>query len=308
MRRYDLPPMMGSIIDKKATEQREKEAKEAHRAELPDFANNMWKSYIDIINLDYTEGYLKMTRFDCPVCFDTFPETDAIFCTSLDPEIEDHDRHQFCKNCLHGHAIAASTQMLFGKGGAGVTCLEHGCKGVILQARVTPVLNADEKKQFEERILNIALQESGLKNLVKCQRCFYAVVNDQPKEVDSIFECENEKCGFHYCRLCERPYDEKHKDKTCDQVMTICIRICAKCQNEFTRDGGCSKMTCNRCGTTQCYLCKQSGVDYSHFSDNGCPLWMNDQQVAARDEQERQNIIASAKDDALLEADRQGLK
>ncbi len=46
------------------------------------------------------------------------------------------------------------------------------------------------------------------------------------------------------------------------------------------KEAGCNKITCTRCRTIQCYVCRETVRDYSHFNDtsrggkNGqCPLF-----------------------------------
>lgn len=50
------------------------------------------------------------------------------------------------------------------------------------------------------------------------------------------------------------------------------IHTCNKCQQPFLKEDGCNKMTCP-CGNYQCYVCRQSVVNYNHFGPGKCQLY-----------------------------------
>ena len=88
-----------------------------------------------------------------------------------------------------------------------------------------------------------------------------------------FFNCS---CGRVQCRNCPRIYDESHMGVSCAaldlqqsptleaKLSEVAIRICSKCKLRFVQGDGCNKMECP-CGAKQCYVCKQTVKDYSHF-------------------------------------------
>ncbi|CAJ0564626.1 unnamed protein product, partial [Mesorhabditis spiculigera] len=316
-----LPPSSYGSMAADNQRSRAAEAERRHRTEIPDFANRMWANYEQIVQTDFTHSIIEFSRFDCPICFDTFDNREAVFCTTLGNLDQWEEQHSFCQECVRGHANSSTTDMALGAGGAGVRCAWPKCEGVILRSRVLQLLEGKDKELFERRIDECALNGANLHNIVRCQQCPFAMEIECGKESHPIFECGRPECGFKFCRLCERPYDEKHKDKKCADVLTrhdearlrreeeltkITIRTCNKCSLEFMREDGCSKMTCSRCGTLQCYVCKKTIAGYDHFSDAGCKLWTTNDQVSKMSEEERLATVRAMADADLLEKDRAG--
>jgi hypothetical protein len=115
--------------------------------------------------------------------------------------------------------------------------------------------------------------------------------------------CINRKCGNVFemegvqnaieCYFCKTSWccncltSPHHKDKTCLQHEILSkdnenSQLIAKMQNEgllkfcptpgcgapIIKSGGCNKMTCEQCSAHWCWLCKEIGIDYSHFNIN----------------------------------------
>lgn len=77
-------------------------------------------------------------------------------------------------------------------------------------------------------------------------------------------------------------------------------------RNPFVKDAGCNKITCTRCGTLNCYVCRQTVKDYSHFNDKNrggrtgqCPLF--DESVEQRHQVEAQNAEEAARNKVIRE-------
>ena len=70
---------------------------------------------------------------------------------------------------------------------------------------------------------------------------------------------ETEHCLFNFFRKFYKTYFYSEK-----QLNEALIRKCPRCAVQFVKETGCNKMTC-RCGMTQCYLCRESGIGYDHF-------------------------------------------
>ncbi|SCV67453.1 BQ2448_5064 [Microbotryum intermedium] len=96
----------------------------------------------------------------------------------------------------------------------------------------------------------------------------------------------SEWCGRTSCRLCHQlvPSEGMH---ACNQdrqeslrlaietAMSEAVkRVCTKCGVAFTKDSGCNKMTCPRCGAQSCYVCRQTigEESYAHFCQHFRPL------------------------------------
>ncbi|CAJ0945505.1 unnamed protein product, partial [Mesorhabditis belari] len=274
---------------------------------IPPLCEQIWRNYLEIINFDYTKQLLQLTRFDCPVCYDTFDNTDAILCTAFDrtSELRGYG-HTFCAQCVRHHAIALTTEMSIGPGGLGVKCLEHECDGIVLSAHVVPHLSETELLVFTKRQDEEAIRCAKLENVESCQQCSFVAEILTSKEENLVFVCQNPKCGHQHCRLCAKPYNDKHKGRKCNEILTVndvermkkeeeltllMIRKCANCGLSFQRDSGCNKMTCPSCKTTQCYVCRQSNIGYDHFGGKGrCQMHTNDREIHNRDEKNAARI------------------
>ncbi|CAJ0949687.1 unnamed protein product, partial [Mesorhabditis belari] len=199
---------------------RELEAKNANWVDLPKFALNMWKSYQAIIK-NTISSYEQAMCFKCSACRERFETKNAISCHSLvrnhKKEVFSLESHSFCVRCVEAHASTANAYIA--AVGIGVKCLRHECDGVIFEAHVTPILTESQQNAFTKKLLKVALDQAHLENLERCQHCEFAVVIEAAKEVHSVFRCKNPKCGYKFCRLCEKDYNERHEGKKCDQVM-----------------------------------------------------------------------------------------
>ena len=202
---------------------------------------------------------------ECGCCFGEFPFEEIVQCS---------DGHLFCKECLHGYA----KEIIFGSAMATVklVCMGDDCNQPFPYNQLEKCLTKDEIQKYELRLQEDCLAKAELDNLQKCPYCeFAAIIPDDQK----VFACMNPKCMKESCVECKEDWKE-HFGKKCNEIekksqtnlrlsyeekMTIAkVRKCAKCSLTFTKLDGCNKMTC-RCGTTQCYVCRKSGIDYGHF-------------------------------------------
>ena len=96
-----------------------------------------------------------------------------------------------------------------------------------------------------------------------------------------IFACP--ECLFQSCKLCSEPnhiplkcsevekQNETDGRKIVEEAMSEArIRTCPKvgCGNRFYKVDGCNKMTCPKCRTLSCYICRAlipKNVGYQHF-------------------------------------------
>ncbi|CAJ0924948.1 unnamed protein product, partial [Mesorhabditis belari] len=277
-------------MESESNAMRMKEANEKHNIQLPQMAIEKWTKYESMINADFLTAVLALTQFECPICLVTNADNDGIFCRNFDSNDKEYTAHLFCKDCVKQHAMTSVNEMTMGPGGS----------------QIEPLLNADERELFDKRTTEAAL--AAVEDKAYCKRCNYAAIVEEPEKQPRFF-CL--KCNYKYCRLCGKNYDEKHEGRACEDVITavdearkrkeeeltaIVIRRC-RCGVEFTKDGGCHMMTCRSCGQTQCYVCRQIGINHDHL--RYC-VQLSDAQILERDEQERINAINTGRGDALI--------
>ncbi|CAJ0576587.1 unnamed protein product, partial [Mesorhabditis spiculigera] len=270
---------------------------------LPKYYLNIWRRFERLLRFDYTQELLNMTSFECPICFDVIGNSDAVLCTALDEDI-DGEPHKSCVTCVRQHAVTTTTEMAIGPGGAGVRCPGFNCKAIILSAHVLPLLNAEETILFTKRQDSEAIRSAQIANVENCQRCEFAAEMLIGKGRQPIFECRNSACGHKHCRMCGKPYDKLHEGRKCDEMLTpkelerlkkeeeltaLMVRKCPKCDLAFQKMDGCNKMTCYRCRTTMCYVCRQVNINYDHFGLP--PLCQLHQHTENEDEQRRIEAI-----------------
>jgi TRIAD3 protein (E3 ubiquitin-protein ligase RNF216) len=150
-------------------------------------------------------------------------------------------------------------------------------------------MSALDPKTFE-RLENMQQQDNieaaGL-DLAECPFCDFKADCELVKD-DKELRCLNPKCAKTSCRLCD---EETHIPMSCEEASKkkkhisarqkveeakseALIRQCNRCKRKFIKDAGCNKMTCPKCGNTQCYVCGKDVRGYNHF-DGGCPLQDN---------------------------------
>uniref|UniRef100_A0A914KYN1 RING-type domain-containing protein n=1 Tax=Meloidogyne incognita TaxID=6306 RepID=A0A914KYN1_MELIC len=114
-----------------------------------------------------------------------------------------------------------------------------------------------DKKDKKEREIEKKLNEAIVR---KCPRCGVQFVKEKGC---NRMTC---RCGMTQCYICrerEIEYDHFCNEKKLNEAI---VRKCPKCGIAFIKMDGCNKMTC-RCGMTQCYICRQTDIQYDHF----CP-------------------------------------
>uniref|UniRef100_A0AC34FT33 RING-type domain-containing protein n=1 Tax=Panagrolaimus sp. ES5 TaxID=591445 RepID=A0AC34FT33_9BILA len=265
-------------------------------------------------------------KFDCAVCFCEYTITRRIMCGAGPSTDAEDERHSFCRSCVKHQAQAATEDMPLAEGGIGLKCMEYECKNAILYSAVRNLIPKKIRRKIDERIMEENIGNAGL-NLERCRECNFAIEMEESKEDNKVFACPN--CEKNWCRLCEREWDNDHFGISCAELddknkvdkkqrelerklNEAVIRKC-KCGLQFTKSDGCNKMTC-RCGKTQCYLCRQEGINYTHFCqhvrvpgmpqqqckqcDKACTLWADanqlDQQLIQRIRAENGEAVANA--------------
>nr|CAD2135273.1 unnamed protein product [Meloidogyne enterolobii] len=177
-------------------------------------------------------------------------------------EISYPQSHPFCHDCILGLASAAVGEIPLAKGGIGLRCMMTGCDNPILYSEIYKLLPKNIQNKLEERMFEESIG-MALPNL-------------------ESFDCLG--CKAQFCRFCERDWDDDHFGLSCEEVEEkikktkeikkereiekkineAVVRKCPRCGVQFVKEKGCNHVTC-RCGMTQCYLCRQTGIQHDHF-------------------------------------------
>ncbi|RYP48377.1 hypothetical protein DL768_005746 [Monosporascus sp. mg162] len=217
--------------------------------------------------------------------------------------------HFFCGSCIKQQA---ETQVGYSK--YELKCMSlDGCSGGFSYTQRKRFLDKALRTALDRIEQEAVLREAGIESLETCPFCPYAA-EYPPVDEDKEFRCEMPRCRKVSCRLCRK---ETHIPKSCaeaareegltarreieEAMSEALIRKCNKCRNPFVKEDGCNKITCTRCRTIQCYICRETVKDYSHFNDtsrggkNGqCPLFDSTEQ-RHRDEVQRAEEAARQK-------------
>jgi len=187
------------------------------------------------------------------------------------------DGHLFCRDCLKNWA----QEQLFGLGKTSLKCMsqEEACTETFPEDQLKAALPEKVFEKYQEAVAKDVLEKAQLPDLVKCPFCEFLA---ELAQEDKVFPCPNPACLKESCRLCQRESHipkrceevekeemEQEKDKkrtTVEEAMSAArIRECPKCKTRFFKVEGCNKMTCGKCGTLSCYICRQKVDGYQHF-------------------------------------------
>ncbi|KAL8617652.1 hypothetical protein ACOMHN_047898 [Nucella lapillus] len=183
--------------------------------------------------------------------------------------------HLFCRNC-----VAHSARVAFGDGKTTFPCLSGYCEhqfplSVLKESLPSAMFSKMLRKLQEEEV-----RQAGIADLVECPFCSFATIMPDPH--DKVLHCLNPECLKDSCRLCREP---EHMPLRCEEVerqsetamrtfierrvTEAMLRKCHRCGKHFIKEAGCNKMTCV-CAATSCYVCKEPGIDYGHFTGSNC--------------------------------------
>ncbi|KAI8833793.1 hypothetical protein BJ741DRAFT_550890 [Chytriomyces cf. hyalinus JEL632] len=211
------------------------------------------------------------------------------------------DGHLFCLECARRAA-----ENLIGLRKTEIHCLDSGgCKFMFPRTEIERFLNPQVLAGYNRLCQEESLRVAGIHGLTTCPFCDYAVILQTDASEDKLFSCKNPECCVISCRLCKRKNhipqscEEAAKDDTLsvrhqiEEAMTqALLRKCPKCENQYYKTDGCNKMSCPRCHTLQCYVCKEIITGYDHFSNapsgqvqtgKTCPLWEDTEHRNAQD-------------------------
>jgi hypothetical protein len=257
---------------------------------------------------DRSESVVGVRDMECGCCCFELLSDNIVQCA---------DGHLFCFRCLQRQV----EEIIYGnlKAQGSLPCMNtDGCKESIPLSEVQRALPNDVIERYEQRQVQEAIIHAKVLNLVNCPFCGI------PCEVDKcveVFDCPNPKCLVASCIQCKEashvPLSCEENEKTSgtaprrkieERMTKAVIRECKTCKAEIVKLDGCNRLTCSRCRTTMCYVCRQTlSSAYNHFCDhcytreqgkpcqicnNKCSLWENE--VA-------DNVALDAKEEALKE-------
>ncbi|KAI0396712.1 hypothetical protein F5Y17DRAFT_78112 [Xylariaceae sp. FL0594] len=218
---------------------------------------------------------------ECGICFEECMVSRMVEC-------QGDIKHRFCRSCMRSQAeteIGMSRHVL--------SCMSvDGCSAGFSVAQKELFLDEQLAVALDRIEAAENLRAAGIENLATCPFCPYAA-EYPPVEVDKEFRCENPSCLQVSCRLCRRA---THIPKSCaedaaerglnarhtleEAMSEALIRRCNNCSYPFVKIDGCNKITCVKCRTKQCDVCRRTITHYNHFDDESrggkrgrCPLY-----------------------------------
>ncbi|KAK2751470.1 hypothetical protein FQN55_000745 [Onygenales sp. PD_40] len=238
---------------------------------------------------------------ECQCCYADVPINRTIPCTG-------EELHFFCYVCVK---TSAETQVGIMK--YEINCMDmSGCAASFDKASLTKAIGDPLIKKLEELQQRDEIAKAGIEDLHECPFCDFKAICP-PVEQDREFRCENPECRKVSCRLCNLA---SHIPKTCEEandkktparqkveeaMSEALIRTCPKCKVKIVKEDGCNKMSCVKCRTMMCYVCKKdiTKEGYSHFgrTAGSCPV--HDQGVTSRHYKEVSDAHKKAMEEVL---------
>ncbi|KAJ1300746.1 hypothetical protein OPQ81_002389 [Rhizoctonia solani] len=281
------------FVEKKSTKRSEKSRGKAKAKESEDFElERIWLlQYLDE-RAELEECEQNGTGVECGCCFGDYPFSWMIQCP---------DAHLFCRDCAR-----RSAEECIGNRKTELLCMDQsGCKLAFSESEIQRFLSEKSLELWYRIKQEKELELAQIDGLEGCPFCSYAVVIEN--EDERLFRCENSSCGIVSCRTCKKEdhlpksCEEAEKDKALDgrhaieEAMTKALmRNCPKCGQNFVKESGCNKMTCPKCRSLVCYVCRKLIQGYDHFDQTPqgaarnpkckkCPLWESVEQRHAED-------------------------
>ncbi|KAI1779667.1 hypothetical protein F4818DRAFT_436970 [Hypoxylon cercidicola] len=264
---------------------------------------------------DFEVAKLAGETSECGCCFEEFITSKLVHCNG-------ENAHRFCRGCMRSQA-----ETTIGYSKYELNCMSmDGCDAGFSRDQTKLFLDKNLRTALDRIEGEAALREAGIEDLETCPFCPYAA-ECPPVALDKEFRCIRPGCLKVSCRLCRK---ESHIPETCAEVaidrgrheleeaMTdALVRYCNSCKNPFLKSEGCNKISCPKCGTKHCYVCRQTVTSYDHFNnvDRGgrvgqCPLFDNTEErhhaeVQRAEEAARRKV---AQDNPTIAADAFSLK
>lgn len=208
--------------------------------------------------------------------------------------------------CTEGHLSCMTcakkmAQERIGLMKSSLPCLsEESCNAYVHESEIRRFLDPIAFNLWLEIQLQDDLLHANMEDLENCPICHYAYFIDYSVPKTGTYTCM--KCSKTTCRICKsidhRPLrcnessqwasssstDDGHKIN--EKMSMPLVRICpnSNCGTSIIKEeinGGCNKVTCTKCGTSMCYVCRKNlfGDAYDHFESASdykgkkCPLY-----------------------------------
>ena len=193
--------------------------------------------------------------------------------------VQCEEGHQYCFGCLWRHIEG----LIYGsfKALAFFPCMHmvYHCQKSIGFSDIWRALPGDVIERYEEFQAWEAVIEVKLENLFYCPLC--SILCEVDKGVQ-VFDSSNPKCLMVSCIQCKEPYhlplpceenvktSETAAHRKFEERMTKeFVRECKTSNSEILKIDGCNRVTCTRCRTTMCYVCRQAiSSNYEHYFDH----------------------------------------
>ena len=212
-------------------------------------------------------------KAECGCCFFEFVIEHMVQCAK---------GHRSCFGCVRRQV----EEIIYGsfKAHSSLPCMDmdsdDDCTESIALSEIQRALPDDVIERYEECQARESVIEAKLENLVYCPFCSI------PCEVDKcvhVFDCPNPKCLIASCIQCKEPShiplsceeneftsETASRRKVEERMTKAVIRECKTCNTEIVKmRDGCNRLTCPRCSTTMCYVCRQViSSSYDHFCDH----------------------------------------
>ena len=217
---------------------------------------------------------------ECGCCFSEVPIDKCLQC----PE-----GHLFCRDC-----VMRMIETSVAEGRTNIKCpAMDGCgKDIPMSELERMIPEKTLQRLFQTEAIN-DIMKSGIDHVVKCFHCGFMVefIGEGNMKCPQCSKETCSKCGLeaHPHKTCKQAQEEDPEKIIEEKMNDAIIRTCPNCKTPFTKDVGCNKMVCPRCGTWICYWCRQvipKDVGYEHFwrqagpcPPDKCPLWVENQQL-----------------------------
>ncbi|KAM0755017.1 hypothetical protein T439DRAFT_322072 [Meredithblackwellia eburnea MCA 4105] len=251
--------------------------------------------------------------FECGCCFGETGFSLVVCCL---------EGHYFCRECVEQQV---NTQI--GQSRYTLPCMNtDGCTSSFPETQIA-YLPAKTLELLEKLKTQRSVEMAEIDGLAKCPFCPYAYIIENKEE--KLFNCQKEDCLKVSCLQCKR---ESHLPKSCAEVdadnkidiihrieeamSEALIRKCPKCSEPYVKEDGCNKITCPKCGTLSCYICRDIIRGYEHFVNAGpnakytekgatCLLWDDSKKRNADDVEaaRKEHAAAVAQENPALNAE-----
>ena len=188
-----------------------------------------------------------MNSIECACCWDY--NEDLLVC---------NEGHFACKECIsRGINVAIGDKKV-------LCCFAENCKSnypdYVIKLSIKDIKIIDA--YFDIVLMDsLDLQD----NIYSCPFCINRVVIDTNEE--TIFYCMN-GCKNYSCMKCNtKSHDGQCNltDKQRQDELETEEYVIKCCNNVFIRGDACNRVHCPKCNIAFCWICKEKGVEYTHF-------------------------------------------